>query len=467
MRHEMEKKEIEITSLIDSAKYFGMPLGVTLVTIFIMLVDGFDLQAMGFVAPEIVKEFGGSLAGALPASMLGMAIGSIALGWASDFIGRKGSYIISIFFLGIGSFFCAHASDVGDLTIWRIVTGIGLGGVTPIAATLITEWTPKHARNVAVACSIVAVPFGGSLGAAIARWIIPEYGWRGVFWVGALLPLVFFVVAIFFLPESPRYMARRPHLHGKLAKRLNQLFGEQRFTGNEVFVVAEPPKPPDHWFAMLLNKDYRTITLLLWAVFAFNTIALYSYANLLPTALTSLGMSTVASLEGSVYLNAGAVIGAVGGAVLIGQFGSRLVSAGLALLGVAASVLIGLTVTGNVGSINTLTLVLITLAGISVNGLQSFVYTVSAHSYPTYIRNSGVGTAQTFSRIGGYVGTWAGASYFAMSPRPPLSYFFFAVALFSLLVLISFYPLRTHIPGRRGGRRNEMAEVAAQKTAAG
>jgi AAHS family 4-hydroxybenzoate transporter-like MFS transporter len=447
----MDKKEIEITSLIDSAKYFGLPFAITLVTIFIMLVDGFDLQAMGFVAPEIVKDWGikpSDLSAALPASMVGMAIGSILLGWASDVIGRKTSYIISIVFLGIGSFFCAHANDLTDLTIWRVVTGVGLGGVTPIAATLITEWTPKHARNVAVACSIVAVPFGGSLGAMIAREIIPAYGWRGVFWVGALLPLVFFVVAIFLLPESPKYLARRPKHHARLAQLLNRLFREQRFTGNENFVVSEPPPSPSNWFATLLNKQYRWITLLLWAVFAFNTVALYSYANLLPTVLTSLGMSTVASLKGSVYLNAGAVIGAIGGAFLIGRFGSRYVSAGLACIGIAASILIGMTVHENVGGLNGQTLLLITFAGIAVNGLQSFIYTVSAHSYPTYIRNTGVGTAQTFSRIGGFFGTWAGAKFFGLHPQPPVGYFFYAVAVFGVLVLISFYPLRTHIPGK-------------------
>ena len=465
----MEKNEYEVTSLIDSAKYMGLPFAITIVTMFIMLVDGFDLQTMGFVAPEIVKDWGispGDLSTALPASMLGMAIGSILLGWASDIVGRKISYIVSIVFLGLGSFFCAHANDLTDLTIWRVVTGVGLGGVTPIAATLITEWTPKHARNVALACSIVAVPFGGSLGAMISREIIPVYGWRGVFWVGALLPLVFFVVAIFLLPESPKYLARRPHLHAKLAKQLNRLFREQRFTSNDTFVVAEPPRPPSNWFVTLLSKDYRTITLLLWAVFAFNTIALYSYANLLPTVLTSIGLTTVESLQGSVYLNAGAVIGAVGGAVLIGQFGSRYVSAGLTCIGIVASILIGMTVLDNTGGLNVQTLVLITFAGIAVNGMQSFIYTVSAHSYPTFIRNTGVGTAQTFSRIGGYLGTWAGASFFGLNPRPPVGYFFYAVALVGVLVLVSFYPLRTHIPGKRGGGGGDVPDGAAQKTAA-
>ena len=460
----MEKKEIEITSLIDSAKYFGLPLAITVLTIFIMLVDGFDLQTMAFVAPELVKEWGvarADLTPAVTASMVGMAIGSVLLGWAGDQIGRKSSYIICIAFLAVGSFFSAHANTLTDLTIWRVVTGIGLGGVTPLAATMISEWTPKHARNVAVACAIVAVPLGGMVGASVSQWVIPAYSWRGVFWIGAILPLVFFVVAMFLLPESPKYLAQRPHLHGRLAKLLNRLFREQRFTGKENFVVAEPPALPGNWFATLLSPTYRSTTLLLWAAFAFNTLALYSYVNWLPTVLSSTGMSTADSLQGSKYLNFGGFFGAVGGAVLIGWWGSRYVGAALASIGAIATFLIAMTILDNVGSLNSQSLVLLTMAGVAVNGMQSFLYTVGAHSYPTYIRATGVGCAQTVSRIGGFLGTVAGGSFFALKPQPPVSYFFFGVAIAIVLVVISFYSLRTHIPGNKA--RLALEAQAAQK----
>ncbi|XXX79834.1 MFS transporter [Sorangium sp. So ce134] len=450
----MDKDEIEIISLIDSAKYIGLPLAITVLTVIIMLVDGFDLQAMAFVAPEIVKEWGiarAALTPALTGSMVGMAIGSVVLGWAGDRIGRRGSYIACMAFLALGSFFSAHAGSLTGLAIWRVVTGIGLGGVTPLAAAMISEWTPKHARSVAVACAMVSVPLGGMLGAGVAQRVIPLYGWRAVFWIGAALPFVLFVAALVLLPESPKYLAQRPHLHGRLAKLLNRLFRERRFTGAERFVVAEPPAPPSHWFATLLDPTYRSTTLLLWAAFAFNTLALYSYVNLLPTVLSFTGMSTAESLQGSKFFNFGGFFGAVGGAVLIGWWGSRRVGTTLSTIGAAATFLIGMTLLDTAGRLDGRSLALLTLAGMAMNGMQSFLYTVGAHSYPTYIRASGVGCAQTVSRAGGFLGTVAGGSFFALEPQPPVSYFFYAVAVAVALVVVSFYALRTHIPGRNRG----------------
>ncbi|KYF80059.1 hypothetical protein BE20_35665 [Sorangium cellulosum] len=449
----MNKNEIEIGSLIDSAKFIGLPLAITVLTVIIMLVDGFDLQAMAFVAPEVLKEWGiarAALTPALTGSMVGMAVGSVALGWAGDRVGRRRSYIACMAFLALGSFFCAHAGSLASLTIWRVVTGIGLGGVTPLAAAIISEWTPKHARSIAVACAMVAVPLGGMLGAGVAQRVIPMYGWRGVFWIGAALPLVLFVAAMFLLPESPKYLARRPHLHGRLAKLLNRLFRERRFTGDERFVVAEPPPPPKSWLAALLGPTYRSTTLLLWAAFALNTLALFSCVNLLPTVLSFTGMSTAESLQGSKLFNFGGFFGAVGGAVMIGWWGSRRVGAALSTVGAVATFLIGTTILDNGGVLDGRSLALLTLAGMAMNGMQSFLYTVGAHSYPTYIRASGVGCAQTVSRAGGLLGTVAGGSFFALDPQPPVSYFFYAVAVVVALVVVSFASLRTHIPGQKG-----------------
>ena len=195
----------------------------------------------------------------------------------------------------------------------------------------------------AVACAIVAVPLGGMLGAQVGRWIIPEYGWRMMFFIGAGTPLLFLLIASFLLPESPKYLAQRPELHARLAGLLNRLFGEKRFDGTENFTVAEPPAPPSNWFATLLNKQYWSTTLLLWAAFSFNTFVLYSYANYLPLVLRNEGLSLDSSLQASQVFNFGGFFGAVGGALLIGYLGSRIVGAGLAFIGAVAAFIIGMT----------------------------------------------------------------------------------------------------------------------------
>jgi AAHS family 4-hydroxybenzoate transporter-like MFS transporter len=459
----MDTKTVEVTEVIDSAKFIGLPLGITFLTILMMLVDGFDLQTMSFVAPALVTEWGvdrSYLAPVLTGSMIGMAIGSVALGWLGDRIGRRNSYITCLGFLFAGSLLSAYATNLWELFSWRVLTGIGLGGVTPLAATMISEWTPRRARNVAVAFAVVAVPSGGMIGAGVAQWIIPTYGWRMIFWIGAGLPLVFLLVALFLLPESPRYLATRRDKHPQLARQLNRLLGTQRFKGTETFIVNEPPPSPGNWFTTLLKPPYLGTTLLLWAAFAFNTLCLYAYVNWLPTVLSSAGLPLQDSLQGSKLFNFGGFFGAVGGAVLIGILGSRIVGATLAFIGAVATFFVGSVMVAASGRADAQLLALIFVAGMALNGMQSFLYTVGAHSYPTYIRASGVGCAQTVSRIGGVLSSAVGGAFFAMKPQPPVSYFFYVVAGGILVVVVSFFSLRTHIHGRRSGRGG--GAVAAQ-----
>ena len=443
---------VDVVEVIDSARYFGWPLAITILTILIMLVDGYDLQTMSFVAPAIVADWGiarADLIWVLNGSLIGMAIGSVVLGRLGDRVGRKDAFIACLLCLCAGSLLSAHARSLGALFVWRAATGIGLGGLTPLAATFISEWTPRRVRTIAVACAVVSVPLGGMLGAMIAQRAIPWFGWRVIFWVGTALPLFFVILTTWLLPESPRFLAQNPVHSIRLAVILNRLVREPRFAGSERFYVAEPAAPSRHWLAIIIGREYRLTTLLLWCAFAFNTLGLYTYANWLPTVLTAAGLTQTAALGQHQYFNFGSFFGAVGGAILIGRYGSRLVGTGLALLGVGATLLIGVALTDSHPAGPQLAL-LVLAAGAAFSGMQSFLYAVGAHSYPTYVRAAGVGCAQSISRIGGVLGGLAAGAFFGLQPQPPLSRFFYALGTLVIMVPVSFFLLRTHIePNRR------------------
>jgi AAHS family 4-hydroxybenzoate transporter-like MFS transporter len=442
---------VDVVEVIDSAPYFGWPLAITILTILLMLVDGYDLQTMSFVAPAIVADWGiarADLIWVLNGSLIGMAIGSVVLGRLGDRIGRKRAFIACLLSLCAGSLLSAHARSLGELFVWRAATGIGLGGLTPLAATFIAEWTPRRVRSIAVACAVVSVPLGGMLGAMIAQRAIPLFGWRAIFWIGTALPLLFVILAAWLLPESPRFLALDPRHSKRLAAMLNRLLREPRFLGTERFYVAEPAAPSRHWLGIILSREYRATTLLLWCAFAFNTLGLYTYANWLPTVLTSAGFTQTAALGQHQYFNFGSFFGAVGGAILIGRYGSRLVGTGLALLGVAATLLVGVALTDSNPAGPQLSL-LILAAGAAFSGMQSFLYAVGANSYPTYVRGTGIGCAQTISRIGGVLGGLAAGAFFGLHPQPPISRFFYALGALVIMVAVSFYPLRTHIAPNR------------------
>lgn len=452
----MQGKTVDITAVIDSARFIGLPLRITVLTFFIMLVDGFDLQTMSFVAPELVNLWGverAYLGPVLTASMIGMALGSVVLGWLGDRIGRKNSYTVCLIFLFIGSLLSAYCTGLWDLFAYRFITGIGLGGITPLAATLISEWAPKKARSLAVACVVVAVPLGGMAGAAVAQWIIPAYGWRAVFFIGAGLPFVFFALAQALLPESPKYLAQNPKRHPALAQALNRLLKEKRFDGTENFTVDEPPAPAGNWLALLLKPPYRATTLLLWAAFSFNTLALYAFANWLPTVLSATGMSRDASLEGLKLFNFGGFFGAVGGAILINRYGSRIIGSGLSAIGAVATLIIGMMLMSASAPAGTQLFVLFGVAGMAINGMQVFLYAVGAHSYPTYVRASAVGCAQAISRIGGVGSSAVASGVFAIGLQ--MGQFFYILAGVIVIVVISFFSLRTHIQGGKQGRELE------------
>ena len=131
---------VDVVEVIDSARYFGWPLAITILTILIMLVDGYDLQTMSFVAPAIVADWGIARADLIwvsNGSLIGIAVGSVVLGRLGDRVGRKRAFIACLLSLCAGSLLSARAGTLGELFVWRVVTGIGLGGLTPLAATFI------------------------------------------------------------------------------------------------------------------------------------------------------------------------------------------------------------------------------------------------------------------------------------------------------------------------------------------
>ncbi len=297
----------------------------------------------GRVATPLAGEFGdGALNPINTAGLAGMALGSVGMGWLGDRIGRKRSYIACVALLFIGSLLCYFATSLTQLWLFRGLTGLGLGGVTPLAATLMSEWAPKRVRSIAVAAVVVAVPLGAALAGPVERMIVPEYGWRSMFLVGAIAPLVLFAIFAFMLPESPKYMARHPSQHPRLARALNRLVGEKRFDGTEQFVVEEGSAHSSNWFATIWNKQYAMATLFIWIAFAMNSFVLYVFTNYLQRILGKAQLpANLASSAADLFFY-GAFFGSIGGAVLIGYLGSRLVGTGLALLGVGTAAALGM-----------------------------------------------------------------------------------------------------------------------------
>jgi AAHS family 4-hydroxybenzoate transporter-like MFS transporter len=461
---------VDVGEVIDSAKYWWMPFGITVMMIIIMLTDGYDLFLMGHVGGHLVSDWNVSRADLGPintAGLVGMALGSVTLGWLGDRIGRKRSYFTCLVFLFIGSVLCyvtakggspANATEtIRTMTLWRFVTGLGMGGVTPLATTLISEWTSARVRSVVVAFVISSVPVGGSLAGLAIRHV----EWQQMFLIGGLVPLALFLVFGVLLPESPKYMAQRPALHARLARSLNRLLGEQRFNGTESFLVREAGKRSSTWFATIWNSFYARATFFIWVAFSFNSFVLYIYTNYLKVLLPTDRVAVETAGSALSLFSLGAFFGSIGGAFLIRWFGSRYVGSALALLGVAASFVIGLLLVGAESPAASNVLVMSFLVGVSINGMQAFMYAVSAHSYPTEIRGSAVGLAQTVSRVGAVLSPIVASAYLGMTPLPGVNLFFWFVAGCAFITTLSFFLIPSHIPRQQ---TEPVGQAAIQKT---
>ncbi len=458
-------RTVDVGEIIDSANYFWVPFGITLMMVVIMLTDGFGLFTTGYIGPSVVKDWHigrDQLSWIGYTQMGGMAIGSVLLGWVSDHIGRKKAYFSCLALLFVGSLLCYSATTITLLSSYRFITGLGLGGITPLATTLISEWTPKRVRSLVVACVIVSVPLGGSLAGFIAAWLIPTYGWRSMFLFGAVVPLVLLVLFWLLLPESPKYLALRPSLHPQLARALNRLLGTRRFAGTEKFVVVEHAQASSNWLSTIWNSRYWRSTLFIWIAFTFNTLVLYVFSNNLPVLLDWAHQSAAVASRSLSLFSGGGVVGSIGGAFLMGLWGSRGVGTVAAFIGAAATAAIGVLLMERTDSQVAL-LTSCFIGGAVINGMQSYLYAVSAHSYPTEIRGAAIGVAQAFSRFGGLLSATVPQVYFKMTPVPSIDRFFWFVAACALVTTVSYFLIPSHIPRTAGSAPGAVAASAAAR----
>src|SRR5450759_5034964 len=293
---------VDVAEFIDQQPVGGFQVKLLLTCAAVLFLDGFDTQAIGYVAPALAKELGlteAALGPLFSAGLFGLMIGALLFGPLADRIGRRKIIILSTLAFGIGALATAFVHDVNSLLAIRFLTGLGLGGAMPNAIAMTSEFNPRRRRATMVMIMFCGFSVGAALGGFLAAALIPQFGWRSVFIVGGVAPLLLVPILALKLPESVRFLA----LTGRANERVAQLLGfinpKAAFAPATRFVVHEPELtgiPVLHLF-----RDGRTVvTLLLWVVFFMSLLDLYFLANWLPTVLNDLGASvSAAALIGS------------------------------------------------------------------------------------------------------------------------------------------------------------------------
>jgi MFS transporter, AAHS family, 4-hydroxybenzoate transporter len=395
---------VDVVAFIDAQPVGAFQVRLLLACATVLLLDGFDTTAIGYVAPVLAKEWNlgrGALGPVFSAGLFGLMIGALLLGPLADRIGRKKIIVLSTLAFGLGSLTTAFVDDVPTLLAVRFVTGLGLGGAMPNTIALTSEFAPQRRRATMVMVMFVGFSIGAAAGGFFAAALIPQFGWRSVFVAGGVAPLLLAPMLAWRLPESVRFLALSGGADARVAELLARVNAKAAFAASTRFAVGEPAlkgMPVRHLF----TGGRAFATLLLWVVFFMSLLDLYFLSNWLPTVLNDLGASVAAAAVISAMLQIGGVVGTFVLGSIIDRFSFR----ALALVYFIGVFAVG--AIGQLGHSATLVAIAIFVAGFCIVGGQIAANALAAGFYPTSVRSTGVGWALGIGRVGSIVGPSVG-----------------------------------------------------------
>jgi MFS transporter, AAHS family, 4-hydroxybenzoate transporter len=392
--------EVNVTRLIDDGPITRFQIGVIVCCALVNLFDGADTQSIGVAAPFIAEELGIKIANFGPifsSALVGATLGAASFGPIADRLGRKRLLIIATVLIGVFTTLTAFASSVPMLMTFRILAGIGLGGATPCFIALTSEYAPARLRAALVTLMWSSFPLGGMMGGLLNSYLVPHMGWRAIFYIGGVAPLLIAVVLAFYLPESIKFLLAR-RADGDAVRRIVERFRTVPSGPNSRFVVEEeslPGLPIRHLF----TEGRAAGTLLLWVPF-FMGFGILTVVTLWTPALLRLNGISPANTAFVVAFNGlGAFFGQSTAGRLMQRFGILSVLFPAFLLGTAAT--IGL---GYGASSVALAATFIGLIGLFMGLGTAGAIALSATIYPTPIRSTGVGWGMAMGRFGQIVG---------------------------------------------------------------
>lgn len=400
----------------------GRRLAAVLIGWFFVVFDGYDLIVYGTVQTELMEEWNlnSAQAGTIGSTaFLGMVIGAVWVGRLSDRLGRKFAVISSVIVLSIFTLLCAFAISPWMFGAFRLLAGIGLGGLVPSVNAMTSDLVPRKKMSAWATVMMSGVPLGGSIAAVLAQFIVPlhdDWGWRFMFLL-ALIPLVVGLpIALKVIPSDKEIREDHAAREG-----------------------ADPEEVPG--FKDLLGAKYRTVTL--WfAIATFVTLlAWYGLGTWLPRLMQEAGYDFGASLNFTLALNLGAILGSVVTAWAGVRFGP--VISGSVAAGVAGVALLLLLTEPTIAAVY----VILVLAGVGTHGTQILIIAAVADFYPHNLRGTALGWALGVGRLGAVLAPQLAGLLLNWGLGVGSNYLLFAVsALLSSAALLILFNIQRRRP---------------------
>jgi MFS transporter, AAHS family, 4-hydroxybenzoate transporter len=416
---------INVSARIDDSRLSSFHLRVVGLCAALVLCDGYDVTAVSYAAPAIASSLGVSrplLGPVFSAGIFGLTLGALLFGPLGDRWGRKRAFILAGALFGMATLGTATATSLTSLIGWRFVAGIGLGGATPVAVTIATDFCPRRVRSALTMIMYGGFTVGGILGGVVST-AVPTWGWQAMFAIGGVAPLLLAPLLVATLPETPQFLV----LAGRwpeVASLLQKIDPGYRPADGDQYSLDHVVQAPAFTVRELFRHGYAPRTILLWTIFFVTLVALYFYATWLPTLLHGQGIdptrtaiitgaSQFGGLVGTLAL-AGVSIVVRPFTIMLGGYAAAAVAmVGLAMLGGDAGVLVAANF----------------VTGAFLIGTQSVLNATAATLYPPEVRSTGVGWGIGIGRIGGILGPSLAGLLLALELAPQTLFMFAAIPL--------------------------------------
>ena len=414
----MVSETISIEQLIDEQRLGRFNLNLLVWSFLAMFADGYEITAMAFAAPELVRLWDldtASLGPVFSASLVGIFFGAPLLGYVGDRYGRKAAIILGCLICGFSTLAMVFAANLQQLFVLRIVTGIGIGGLMPNTVSLTSELSPKRFRAMLIVLMFTGITLGAGTPSVITAWLVPQYGWQVLFLIGGIVPLLIAACLVFVLPESVKFLALREDKREQLIRIVRQVRPDVSISESAVFEFSQSTPSKGIGFRQIFSQGLQWITPLLWFCFGMTLMANYFLNSWMPVLFVQMGLPPDEAALASGLYHVGGTIGGLFISVLIDRYGFVVIAL---LLLLAGPVVAGI----GIDSLSYPALLTLSLAaGICVLGAQFGNNAAAGLLYPTEIRAKAVGWAFSIGRFGSILGPLVGGMLLARNwPLPDL-----------------------------------------------
>jgi benzoate transport len=391
--------ELQLKESIDQAPISRFQLGIVALCFLLNMNDGIDVLLVSFTATEIAKEWmlSKSLVGLIfSAGLIGMTIGCFSLAPIADRMGRRKVFLWSMACITIGMLGVSLAGSYPLILVSRLVTGLGIGGILPTMATIVSEYSNNKSRDFNVGLIQGGWPLGAILTGFFCTWAVPALGWRSAYLVMGCIALLLWIAVWRIMPESIPFLCRmRPE---KALLKINTQLKKMMLPPIEMTGSVPILQNIQPW-KELITPEYKSSTIRLWIGIFFGFLTLYTLMSWVPTIAKESGMPFQLATYVGMALNLGAFLGVVAMGGLVTKVGSRKTLLGFMLIAFTIMVFYA-----QIMITYTWMMLLIFLIGFFVQGGFNAYFPTATRIYPSHIRSTGVGMAFGIGRLGAILG---------------------------------------------------------------